>query len=115
MYIKTYNDASSVTTSNDYLWLLSCSEVFRNGYTSGAYGLAVAKEGEQYLYYKNNAKESYDRSSPNRLKYVNGRNSYWWLRSPGARNKEYFCCLMGSHGSHSWSCDDYGVAPGFCI
>ncbi len=34
-YIKTYNDANSVITSNDYLWLLSASEVLKEGYNGG--------------------------------------------------------------------------------
>ena len=32
-YIGTYNNASSVTTCNDYLWLLAASEVVNAGYT----------------------------------------------------------------------------------
>ena len=52
-YIKTYNNAASVTTSQDKLWLLSCSEIFSIGGTPAGYGYAVTKEGEQYKYYKN--------------------------------------------------------------
>ena len=31
-YIATYNDASSVTACNDYLWLLAASEIVSSGY-----------------------------------------------------------------------------------
>ncbi len=68
--IKTYNDANSVATSNDYLWLLSASEVLKDGYNGGdTRGYAITKEGEQYLYYKDNATEAYNVASTNRVKY----------------------------------------------
>ena len=69
-YIKIYNDANSVATSNDYLWLLSASEVLKDGYNGGdTRGYAITKEGEQYLYYKDNATEAYNVASTNRVKY----------------------------------------------
>ncbi len=117
-YIKIYNDASSVTTSNDYLWLLSASEVLKDGYNGGdTRGRAITKEGEQYLYYKNNATEAYIESSTSRLKYNNGSAYYWWLRSPYFNNNVHFCNITtdglgnGNHYSYGTS----GVAPGFCI
>lgn len=116
-YIKTYNDANSVTTSNDYLWLLSASEVLKDGYTSGAYGYAITKEGEQYLYYRNNATEEWNTASSNRIKYNNGSMYAWWLRSPGYSASAGFCGVSadgyGYGNPHSYS--TYGVAPGFCI
>ncbi len=96
-YIKTYNDASSVTTSNDYLWLLSCSEVLKDGYNGGdTRGYAITKEGEQYLYYKNNATESYNLPSTNRVKYKLGSEYNWWLRSTGYYNDNKGFCHINS-------------------
>lgn len=117
-YIKTYNDASSVTTSNDYLWLLSASEVLKNGYIEGACGYAITKEGEQYLYYKSYATENYNRPSMNRVKYHNnGSEDSWWLRSPNYSFDKYFCYISsnGNGGSDYYSYMDFSVAPGFCI
>ena len=118
-YIKTYNDASSVTISNDYLWLLSSSEIFNDGNNGGdTRGYAITKEGEQYLYYKNNAKEAYNISSTNRIKYSKGNADYWWLRSPAAYSDVAFDGLIpeGMLGNGTgWSFYDFGVAPGFCI
>ncbi len=117
-YIKTYNDASSVTTSNDYLWLLSASEVLKDGYGEGdTRGYAITKEGEQYLYYQKNATETWNTESANRKKYVNGSAGSWWLRSPIYNYSTYFCDVDNSgHGNGGYySYGTSGVAPGFCI
>ena len=117
-YIKKYNDANSVTTSNDYLWLLSCSEIAKDGYNGGdTRGYAIAKEGEQYLYYKNNAMESYNSNSTNRVKSVDGSVSDWWLRSPSYNRGVYFCftSYAGGVNGETYSYGTIGVAPGFCI
>ena len=53
-YILTYNVASTEQTE-DYLWLLSCGEIWDNGYNGGiTRGKAIATEGKQYKYYKIN-------------------------------------------------------------
>ncbi len=116
-YIKTYNDPSSVTTSNDYLWLLSCSEVMKDGYNEGdTRGYAITKEGEQYLYYRNNATEEYKVASANRIKYESGNAYDWWLRSPYYNNKSSFCYIYHTgYNNGSTSNTTNGVAPGFCI
>ena len=67
-YIGTYNNASSVTTCNDYLWLLAASEVVNNGYNgSGTYGYAITSEGPQYKYYQG-VTEAWNSSSAGRQK-----------------------------------------------
>ena len=117
-YIKTYKDANSVTTSNDYLWLLSTSEVLKDGYNGGdTRGYAITKEGEQYLYYKKNAIETWSSNSTNRVKYNNGSAYNWWLRSPYYHYSNYFCGVnyTGSGGYNNTSYATAGVAPGFCI
>ncbi len=115
-YIATYNNANSVTTSKDKLWLLACSEIFNNGYKSGAYGTAITKEGEQYKYYKNiNAK--YSAENKNIIKQYNGMIEGWLLRS----------CYYNGYAHFTWidpngRCYDHlaysypgGIAPGFSI
>ena len=42
------------TPSADKLWLLACSEIWKNGEKTGYYGYCSTKEGEQYAYYKIN-------------------------------------------------------------
>ena len=82
-YIATYNVASSVTTSTDKLWLLSCSEIWNNGRNGKPYGHAIAKEGEQYKYYETiNAVCTSPCSSL-------AKGGYWWLRSAGWANAGY--------------------------
>jgi len=117
-YIKTYNDASSVATCNDYLWLLSASEVLKDGYNGGdTRGYAITKEGEQYLYYKNNATEEWNSSSANRVKYNDGGIYTWWLRSPlYAYSTHFEYITTGGYGyGDYYSGSAGGVAPGFCI
>lgn len=89
-YIATYNNASSVTTSEDYLWLLSCSEIWNNGYQSGAYGYAITKEGERYKYYDVNLGDlGFDKSSSVTSKST--KYELVWLRSASNRYKGSFC------------------------
>ena len=86
-YIKTCNSASSVTTCNDYLWLLSASEVLKDGYNGGdTKGYAITKEG--WL------------RSPH---YSDG-SSFCFVTDKG---------INSNVGNYSYN--TYGVAPGFCI
>ena len=118
-YIATYDDASSVTTCNDYLWLLASSEIVNSGYQSGAYGVAITSEGSQYMYYQKNATEAYNVASENRVKKTSSSDSvlWWWLRSPRCDYDES-CCGVNSDGYVSISngaSGSGGVAPGFSI
>ncbi|MCI9087336.1 MAG: prepilin-type N-terminal cleavage/methylation domain-containing protein [Clostridia bacterium] len=117
-YIGTYDDASSIATSNDYLWLLAASEIVNNGYNgSGTYGYAITSEGSQYKYYQG-VTDAWNVNSIKRTKKTSSSgNAYgWWLRSPGYGYSYSFCNIDGngnnynSHASYS-----SGVAPGFCI
>ena len=98
-YIKTYNNVGSVTTSQDKLWLLSCSEIWNNGYTSGAYGYAITKEGEQYKYYKN-INANYKVANTNLVKRNNSSANCWWLRSPYYDSSTDFCYVYTSRSLH---------------
>ena len=116
-YIATYNDASSVTTCNDYLWLLAASEVVNNGYNgSGMYGYAITSEGSQYKYYQR-VTDEWNSSSEGRQKRPSALDSttYWWLRSPYYYNSSNFCYVTsGGNSIYNGASNTYGVAPGFC-
>ena len=117
-YIATYNDTSSVTICNDYLWLLSASEVVNAGNNGGdSRGYAITKEGEQYKYYQE-VVEVWNGSSVKRQKQTgpSGSKDWWWLRSPDYNHSDYFCGIddNGVSSAHTAS-GIYGVAPGFCI
>ena len=55
-YIPIYNKKPEIMpTTDDYLWLLSCGEIFDNGYgNEETRGYAIATEGKQYKYYQIN-------------------------------------------------------------
>ena len=113
-YIKTYNDADSVTTSQDKLWLLSCSEIWNNGVNEQRpYGHAIAKEGEQYKYYKNinaNCNELNEALS----KIEGGYNVAWFLRSASLQGINYYTYVSRKVFQNSYS-GSISVMPGFSI
>ena len=117
-YIQTYYNANSVTTCNDKLWLLACSEIWSDGSPTGGFGYATTSEGSQYKYYASIKGLTYSTGNNNLIKYAAGSSSsgYWWLRSPFCNNSSNFC-LVGSSGfaSGSSASTSVGVAPGFAI
>ncbi|MCI9087491.1 MAG: hypothetical protein HFJ32_02910 [Clostridia bacterium] len=115
-YIATYNKAGSVTICNDYLWLLAASEVWSNGYQSGAYGYTITSEGARYQYYKS-MNPIWNKSSNCTVKYpsASGGTAKWWLRSPYYLTNQYFCVMAGQQDGIAFANDTAGVAPGFCI
>ncbi len=116
-YITTYNTEAKSTCS-DKLWLLSCGEIWSNGYNGGSTrGYAMATEGSQYKYYKTNLGSTSYSNSTNVTKKPNTSSPYyWWLRSPHYY-RSYDFCVVSSGGN----CNDFGatsnlgVAPGFSI
>ncbi len=117
-YIGTYNNASSVATSNDYLWLLASSEIVNSGYQAGAYGYAITSEGPQYQYYKS-MNPTWNAANAGLVKKPteSGSASYWWLRSPYYHNSSSFCGVNSSGivNDIAGASSNYGVAPGFSI
>ena len=116
-YIPTYNVASTQQTE-DYLWLLSCGEIWDNGYNKGTTrGLAITTEGKQYKYYKMNlGSTKYNTSNDITKKPSESVSKDWSLRSPLCSSKE--CnCMVDDDGfcSHDHLCGPIGVAPGFSI
>ena len=91
-YIPTFTVASTQQT-DDYLWLLSCGEIWNNGYNGGTTrGYAIATEGKQYKYYKIILGSTSFRTSTSVLRKPNNSNpDAWFLRSPGIQNGEKFC------------------------
>ena len=98
-YIPTYNTVpTTMPTTDDYLWLLSCGEIWDNGYNGGiTRGKAIATEGKQYKYYKMNlGSTNYDTSNNITKKPTmdaKDRYNVWILRSPAYDTSENFCVV----------------------
>ena len=114
----SYGASSTVETCNDKLWLLSCSEIWSDGYQEGAFGCAATSEGSQYKYYASIEGLTYNTGKDKLTKYAAGSSSssIWWLRSPSSDYYNCFCCV-GSSGEagNVIARNSYGVAPGFAI
>ena len=117
-YIPTYKVASTEQTE-DYLWLLSCGEIWDNGYNGGVTrGEAKTTEGKQYKYYKMKlGSTKYDSSNDITKKTsASNSNSYWWLRSPQYGSFNYFCNVATEgYCSIAAAYASLGVTPGFSI
>lgn len=116
-YLADYS-SSTESTSSDKLWLLSCGEIWVNGYNGGnTRGYAMATEGSQYKYYKTNLGSTSYSNSTNVTKKPNTSSpNYWWLRSPSYDYSFCFCIVDSSGYCNSYSASNhYGVAPGFSI
>ena len=118
-YIPTYKTApTTMPTTDDYIWLLSCGEIWDNGYNNGiTRGYAITTEGKQYKYYKMKLGSTKYNSSNNITKKPSASNSnLWWLRSPFFSSSSYFCLVNSDGGCYrSYASYSYGVAPGFSI
>ena len=116
-YLADYS-SSTESTSSDKLWLLSCGEIWDNGYNGGnTRGYSRSTEGSQYKYYKSTLGSTAYNTSTNITKKPNASNSYyWWLRSPSYNYSGYFCRVFSSGGCNGYNAHyNYGVAPGFSI
>lgn len=113
-YIEIYNDASSVKQVSDYLWLLSCSEIWNNGRDdiNHTYGYAITKEGEQYKYYLD-----INADADSNTNALTKNEMGWWLRSPFREFMDGFCFVSKDGLSSCVAADTttIGVAPGFSI
>ena len=99
--------AANVTSSVDYLPLLSEHEIF----ASRSYANNNESSYQvQYDYYKSgNSKVKYRHSST-------GSTAYWWERSPNYTNINYFCGVntSGNAGINN-ARYSYGLAPAFMV
>lgn len=118
VYKKTSagNKSTTITTTNDKLFLLSEVEV--NGTTATTY----ADEGEQYAYFKRNGgyvQYGNDGYYPNGIKALSngdGDSYVWWLRSPNVTYTNIFRCVYGDGGvDYSPASNSFGVSFGFCV
>ena len=114
-YIPTYNVASTQQTE-DYLWLLSCGEIWDNGYNSGeTRGYAITTEGKQYKYYKMNLGSTSYLTS-NNIATKKSAITIWWLRSPRYNRSDFFCYVSkNGYCSNYFASNSYGIFPGFSI
>ena len=101
----TYN-SSSVTATEDYLFLLSEFEV--QGQITYSYNQEQSYQ-QQYTYYQSgNSKIAYRHDAT-------GTACWWWLRSPNNMNNNNFCetntdgSANNNNANNSW-----GLAPGSC-
>ena len=98
---KVYN-SNNITTTSDYCFLLSETEIFGEKKYS-----IDSTEGTQYEYYK---------TSSNRIKQVSGSNYYWWERSPYGDDAVKFCSVDGDgSANYSRASATRGLAPCLCI
>ena len=101
------NQASYITATTDYLWLLAEFEV------QGARTYANSYEQNyqaQYQYFKSgNSKVAY--------KYnATGTAVYWWLRSPDYTNDGTFCRVnTGGGNGISYAYYSAALLPGFAV
>ena len=103
-------EASAITATTDYFFLLSECEVF-GSITYGNYGNTnESSKQAQYAYYSaGNSKIKYNHSATSTA-------VLWWLRSPRASNSTGFVRVYtdGTVGSAAAYMSN-GFAPGFCV
>lgn len=101
------DEASYVTSTTDYLWLLSEFEVY--GYRDFANSAEQTKQ-QQYDYYANgNSNVFYKHNATT-------ANIGWWTRSVDASNSEFFCHVRAAGGTNANSASySLGLAPAFCV
>ena len=101
------SDASAVTATTDYFFLLSEYEVFGTIFRGNP---NESNKQAQYSYYSaGNSKVKYNHSATSKA-------VYWCLRTPNARNSTGFV-VVHTGGGGSWYDANYsnGFAPGFCV
>lgn len=101
------DNASYVTATKDYLFLLAEFEAFGTRYGANS---AEQNYQLQYDYYKaGNSRVAYNHSAVSTA-------VWWWLRSPRYSNGNYFRIVYtdgGSTGTHAYC--SAGVRPGFAV
>lgn len=100
-------EASAVTKTTDFAFLLSEFEVF--GTTLYANKSEKNKQMQYDYYSSGNSKIKYNYSDPS-------SSIFWWLRSPVANNATTFVVVEnGGEDYYSNASYSRGVAPGFCV
>jgi hypothetical protein len=118
-YLLGTSAITASTDCSDWLWLLSCSEIWDKGrYSNAPYGLAKDKEGERYKFYQMKNPDGSSTTENTWLKKgpKGGRAYNWWLRSPAFNYSENFCVVdLHGYSMSSTTNNTNGVTPGFCI
>lgn len=119
----TVATGSELTTTDDYVWLFSASEVGKKTNYSSSSG---AKDGENDYPIVSGEGDIYDVYSKNdtlanHIKQHQGANDWWWLRSISVTSASgagaYFRAVTSNGLVDSGTSASYtsgGVAPGFC-
>ena len=99
--------SSYVTSTTDYLFLLSEYEVFGTIANGNTY---ESSKQAQYSYYSaGNSKIKYKHTDTMTA-------AFWWLRSPHASNSGRFVNVRTDGTIHNFTAYySLGVAPGFCV
>ena len=116
-YLATWNSEIESICS-DKLWLLSCGEIWNNGYNGeNSRGYSRSTEGNQYKYYKIILGNTPYSSSMDAIKKPKtSKPWYWWLRSPDCSYNGGFSGISDSGNCYKiYATDVNGVAPGFSI
>ena len=116
-YIITNNTVTKLICS-DKIWLLSCGEIWDNGYNGGnTRGYAEMSEGNQYKYFKSTLGSTPYNTSTSITKKNNDSGSYyWWLRSPYGNHDKGFCIVdKDGYCNINNANISIGVTPGFSI
>lgn len=101
------SDASAVTATTDYFFLLSEYEVF--GTISRGNPNEASKQAQYSYYSAGNSKVKYNHSATSTA-------VVWWLRSPFAGNSTYFTLVIpDGAASNADAYYSIGFAPGFCV
>ena len=100
-------EASNVTETTDYFFLLSEFEVF--GSRIHANTNEKSKQAQYDYYSAGNSKIKYKHNGMSTA-------AYWWLRSPLAGNTARFVYVdTGGTANHNYADYSFGFAPGFCV
>lgn len=113
-------NSTTLVTCNDWLWNLSCAEIWNVGAEQGVVGFAKGREGEQYCFYKKNVGDSISSSYLIKKTSETGTAKNWPLRSHIFIGKDWtYVSNSGGIGStygHGKPVGiQCGIAPGFAI
>ena len=101
------SDASAVTATTDYFFLLAEYEVF--GTISRGNPNESSKQAQYSYYSAGNSKVKYNHSATSTA-------VVWWLRSPFAGSSTYFTLVIPDGTvSNDNAYYSIGFAPGFCV
>lgn len=117
-YIPRYN-IGSTSKCDDFLWLLSCAEIWSSKGAVGGAGHEKTREGTTYPYYKAvTLNKNFNTANTQLVKYddVTGNPVGWWLRSPIHNVPSMYDFITNGGNSAGYEATSLlGVSPAFCI